>query len=312
MRRSGIMILFVLSVSLAACGQQTIAVNLTPTATQLPPTATPVPPTPTPAASATQVKACFGNNVNVSQVVQSGDILVLQATLGGLTYPSAKLPDGTPATKPYRVHSLDGSSNAADFPNSPLTNPYINDEHSGSLDLSVCNISPLQTHKVASIWLQFASLTPFNGQLNQWQFCNGAMDSHHNLLGGGCGGAKAGCECFHVTLPGALAMNTPYASKQTGNDLNSPGDNAGTLPLALGPGKSASFDVGIDKPAQAATFTFQLGAKIDTNANAIFGPPSAAILLAPVADDWGAMNCQKPAMLAQITPTTPETYYICP
>jgi hypothetical protein len=318
MRRNGIVILFVSIIGMAviACGQQSVAINITPTATQIPPsptaTSTPVPPTPIPAPSATLVKACFGSSAKPSQVAQSGDILVIQTTLGFLTYPSAKLPDGTSTAKPYRVHSLDGSANATDFPGSPITNPDITDEHSGSLGFSVCNGSPSKTHKVTSIWLQIASMTPFNAPLNEWQFCNGAMDSHHNLQGGGCGGAKAGCECFHVALPGVPATNTPYSSKQTGNDLNSPGDGAGTLPLTLGPGKSASFDVGIDKPAHAATFTFQLGAKIDGSANAVFGPPSAAILLSPVADDWGAMNCQKPAMLAQITPTTPESLYICP
>lgn len=290
----------------ASCGSSAVAtVSATSTAT-----ATPSPsPTAVPTVSPSVIANCFGAGTKAADVTLIGDILILRGGLGGLDYPSVSLPDGTALTKPYKLNSYDTDFYGKNFPNSPTTNPLVENEHGGSYSVSVCNISGTQTHTIQAVTAKLASFTAYTGQLSSWNFCDGTLTSHHSLYGGGCGGAKAGCECFHATLPANTPVGTVLTVKQTGNDLNTPGDNAGTLPLALHPGSEMSFDVGVDQPSPAGTYAFQLGINVD--GMAIFGQATPSALFAPVAHTWNGQNCQKPAMLAQIAATTPETYYIC-
>jgi hypothetical protein len=88
-----------------------------------------------------------------------------------------------------------------------------------------------------------------------------------------------------------------------------PGDNLGKLPFTLNPGKSVTLSLGMDTPP-IGTYTFAFGFTFD-GASPIYSANSPHTLLAPVAHKWTGTACQQPALEAQITPTNPETYYIC-
>lgn len=297
------------AVLFASCGSAPAA--KVPTISTVPATSTALPPVATaiPTASPADIANCFGAGTKASAVTRTGDMLILRGDLGGLTYPNVMLPTGTALSQPFKLNSYDNDIYGKNFPNSPVTNPSVENEQGGSYTVSVCNISGSQTHVIQQVLAKLASFTAYAGQLSQWNLCDGTLTSHHALYGGGCGGAKAGCECFHATLPANTAVGTVLTVKQTGNSLNAPGDNAGTLPITVQPGKAVSFDIGFDMPAPAGMYTFQLGVIVD--GTPLYGQATPAALYAPVAHAWKGTNCQHPAMLAQISPTNPETYYIC-
>jgi hypothetical protein len=299
---SGLLLLVVL---LAGCGI-TAAGGASSASTASPtPTATPAP-TIAPALLA----SCFGSDAaQTVHVVQSGDLLLTQPQLGGLAYPAVMLPATTPATRPYPLESPDQSAYQTDFPNSPITNPSM-DEHGGGFQFAVCNISRTSPHVLMGVSARLVAVTPYSGQLNQWQGCDGTLSSHHQFVGGGCGGGIAGCVCFRATFPETATVGTEVPMVQTGTSLNDPGDGLGKLPFSLGPGRAATLLVGTAKPKAPATYSFTFGLTFDQGA-AVYTPTSPAVLLAPIAHSWTGNNCEQPAMLAQITATSPETYYIC-
>jgi hypothetical protein len=256
------------------------------------------------------ITACFGPNVKASQVVLSGDFLFTQLQVGGLSYPSVMLPDGTPTSKPYKLTSAGPDDYATDFPNSPITNPAMAERGGGGFTFSVCNISPSAKHVLQSVSATLVSFTAYSGSLSEWQACNGALDSHHNFTGGGCGGAIAGCDCFHAKFPNNSAVGTQEVMTQTDTTLDNPGDNLAKLPFSLAPGKSVTLFVGMDTPQPAGQYGFSFSLQLD--GTPVSSPNSPVVLLAPVAHEWGGLACQTPSFLAQITPTNPESYYICP
>jgi hypothetical protein len=115
--------------------------------------------------------------------------------------------------------------------------------------------------------------------------------------------------CFHAVFPNASAGTTVTMTQNTSTIPAPPSDTMGKLPFTLKPGKSIPLDLGMSTPP-TGTYTFAFGFTFD-GTSPIYSPSSPATLLAPVAHNWTGAACQQPAFEAQITPTTPETYYIC-
>jgi hypothetical protein len=294
-----------LALLLAGCGGSS-STNSQPTATS---TATSTATT-VPTVAPSVITACFGANVTAAQVTRSGDFLFTQLQVGGLAYPSVMLPDGTPITKPYKLTTTGPQAYPVDFPSSPITNPGMAERGGGGFTFAVCNISAGTTHVLQSVSATLVSFTAYTGSLSEWQACNGPLDSHHNFTGGGCGGAMAGCDCFHAKFPNNSAVGAQEAMTQTDTMLNNPGDNLAKLPFPLAPGKSVTLFVGMDTPQPAGQYGFSFSLQLD--GTPVVSPNSPVVLLAPVAHEWGGLACQTPSFLAQITPTNPESYYLCP
>ena len=296
-----------LVVFLAGCGAATpAAANST-----LPPSPSPtatvtVAPTVTPVSTApvNLFSTCDGTS---RQATQYGDILVSPVTADGLAYPSVMLPDGTPTDKPYKLTANLRQAYTADFPNSPVTNPGLNEIGGGGYQVTICNTSSSQAHVLQAVSARITGYTQYTGQLNSWQWCDSTLTSHHQPGGGGCGGGFAGCDCFHVVFPSS-SVGTTVTMTQTQDTLNVPGDHLGKLPFTLSPGKSVTLLLGLDMPP-SGTYTFAFGFTFD-GASPLFSTNSPNTLLAPVAHKWTGTACQQPALEAQITPTNPETYYI--
>src|SRR5262249_62240303 len=117
------------------------------------------------------------------------------------------LPKSAVASKPFALHSPDQDAYQSDFPNSPITNPGMN-EQGGGFQFSICNGSQTRTHVLTAVSAKIITLAAFSGEVNQWQGCDGTFSSHHQLVGGGCGGGLAGCICLHATFPGSVAAGT--------------------------------------------------------------------------------------------------------
>jgi hypothetical protein len=303
---------------LGACGS-TSSVVVTGTVTPKAPTATP-----THAATATAtavptvapgvITACFGASAAGWHVTQVGDLLFAPVVLAGLTYPSVMLPDGTPLSQPFKM-AHDNINSYVDFPSSPLTNPVLGDSGSkgSGFNLNVCNVSSGARHSLQGISVRIDSFTDYSGQLNQWNYCDGSIDSHHNPTAQGCGGAVAGCVCFNANFPaGAPLIGETAPATQTDGSLNAPGDGLAHFPFVLAPGKAVGITVTIGAPSRGR-FVFNVGVTFDGGSSPVFAPtPAPEVLLAPVAHKWDGMTCMNtPSLLAQITPTAPETYYIC-
>ena len=292
---------------LAGCSSSA-STNSQPTATSTATATATSTATAVPTIAPSVITACFGTNVTAAQVTRSGDFLFTQLQVGGLSYPAVMLPDGTSTSKPYKVTSAGPSAYTTDFPNSPITNPAMS-ERGGGFSFAVCNISAATTHVLQSLSAKLTSFTAYTGSLSEWQACNGAMNSHHNVTGGGCGGGIAGCNCFHAKFPNNSAVGTQEVMTQTDTMLNNPGDNLAKLPFSLAPGKSVALFVGMDTPQPAGQYGFSFSLQFD--GTPVVSPNSPVVLLAPVAHEWGGLACQAPSFLAQITPTNPESYSIC-
>jgi hypothetical protein len=308
MRNRLILVAIILVLGSLACALPTPGGSATATAT---PTVSPFTATPSPTpVSAALITKCFGSSsTSVGKVVGSGDMLYSQPLMGFLAYPNVMLPDGTPLAKPYKISSAGPAAYATDFLTSPITNPSLSDT-GGGFYFGICNTSATKSHTLQAITAKIVAFVAYGGQLNQWNGCDGATDSHHQLAGGGCGGAMAGCVCFHAPFATSAGAGAEVTTTQTNDSLNAPGDHAGKLPLALGPGHVVFVFVGMSKPSAAGQYTLTMGLQVDGKTS--YSPASPSLLLAPVAHKWTGQACQSPAMLAQITATTPETYYLCP
>lgn len=300
----GIIGIIALLVVLTGCG--TTAANSTTTPT---PTATVAPTaTPAPTVSSAVVSACFGSTVSPSQVIQSGDILVSPVYVNYLAYASVMLPDGTPTNKPYQLTTSARAAYTADFPNSPVTNPALEDG-GGGFYLQLCNSSATQAHVLQSVAASIVSSTPYTAQLSSWNVCDGTMDSHHLVTGGGCGGGISPCMCFHAAFPSSSAGTTVTMTQNTSLLPAVASDSIGELPFTLNPGQSLPLKLGMDR-LPTGTYTFAFGVTFDSG-SPLFSANSPVTLLAPVAHKWTGTGCQQSTLEAQITPTNPETYYIC-
>jgi hypothetical protein len=301
---------------LGACSSTSVVV--TGTMTPKAPTATPTHALPTATATASVpsgvITACFGPGSASWHVTQVGDLLFAPVFLGPLSYPSIMLPDGTPLAQPFKM-AHDNVNGYVDFPGVPLTNPYISDNGSNGSGFSfaVCNLSGMSRHSLQAISVRIDAFADYGNQLNQWNWCDGSIDSHHNPTAAGCGGAAAFCTCFHAAFPaGAPSVGETAPATQTNSSLNAPGDGLAHFPFVLAPGKAITVLVTVEAPARGR-FVFNIGVTYDGGASPVYAPtPAPEILLAPVVHKWDGQTClNMPALLAQIVPTAPETYYVC-
>jgi hypothetical protein len=307
------------ALAMAGCGSTSVVVSGTPTVKT--PTATAMHvPTAVPTVATGVITACFGSDAAGLHVTQVGDLLFAPVTLAGLTYPSVMLPDGTPLSQPFKmahtnIPAAGGAGGYVDFPTSPLTNPVLaNTGSKGSgLELRVCNVSNGARHVLQGVSARIESFTAYGGQLNQWNWCHGSIDSHQNPTASGCGGAVAGCVCFDAAFPAGAGIGATAAATQTDGSLNNPGDGLANFPYVLASGKAISVQVTLTAPTAPGRYIFTIGVTYDGGSSPVYAPtPAPEVLLAPVAHKWDGMTCMNtPSLLAQITPTSPETYYIC-
>jgi hypothetical protein len=267
-------------------------------------------PTAVPATPSTSCASGSGNTPNTTPRHQIGDLIVTEAQLS-LAYPAQQLPDGTPLA-PLKLNSNVDLAN--EFPNSPPVNPQLKENPSGYAFL-VCNAAPSQPHVIRSVSVRIASFTPYGGQLNSWQFCDGTFARPQGASSGGCGGGASYEEYLHATFPTDAGAGATVAAAQTGTGTNpAPGaTQANPLPVMLGLGKTLTFDVGITAPAAPGLYGFAFGLAIDDQSPTFFSTTQPA-LLAPIAHKWTGQACEAPAMQAKIpqTVTDPPTMYICP
>jgi hypothetical protein len=190
-----------------------------------------------------------------------------------------------------------------------MTNPQMSSAGGGFV-ISVCNVSGSASHVLQAVSAKLVSFTAYNGALNEWQACNAPVDSHGNPTAGGCGGAVAGCDCFHTAFPDNSPVGTEESMTQTDDTLNNPGDHLAKLPFTLAAGKSIQFFAAMEVPKPAGQYGFLFNLQFD--GTKVASPNSPVVLLAPVAHEWTGQACLKAPFMAQITPTNPESYYICP
>jgi hypothetical protein len=306
---------------LGACGStSSVVVSTTPTSTllTLPPTRVALP-TPGQPVDPIVTAYCFGPQANTWQATQFGDLVFAPVFLGPLTYPSVMLPDGTPLNQPFKMAQdnvpTSPGTGYVDFSASPATNPTLTGGSKGAgFVLNVCNVSSSARHVLQSVRVHIDSFAAYGGQLNQWNWCDGSIDSHHNPSPQGCGGASAMCVCFSAQFPATAGAGAEVTASQTEGSRYNPGDGKGNFPYVLDPGKtSIQIMVTTVAPTAPGRYVFDIGVTYDDHPLPVYAQTSAPeVLLAPVAHQWSGMTCQNtPSLLAQITPTTPETYYIC-
>jgi hypothetical protein len=285
---------------------------LTATANATPTTATDLAPTAPPSL----VNACF-INPGVFQARQVGDLLYTPIGLNDFDDPGAELPDAASISQPFRLISPFEVSYTADFPSSPFTNPRVAGQGNGFV-FEVCNASTTQSHLLQSIIAKIVILTPYAGQLSEWNGCDTAITSQHqDAVYSTCPPVTSTrhCMCFHATFSPPATAGSAVEMTQTNAEVAAPGSGqgiAGEFPLELGPRQSVWFQLDMDQPTSPGLYSFTFGLMMD-NAGITFDPYTGpTVLLAPVAHKWSGQAClSQPGLLSQITPTNPETYYIC-
>ncbi len=84
------------------------------------------------------------------------------------------------------------------------------------------------------------------------------------------------------------------------------------MPAAIGPNKSIGLAVAINGLTSQGIYELRFGLSVDGAAPSVVTPAGDPFLIAPAATLWTGAACTTPAMQAQITASTQETYYICP
>lgn len=257
-----------------------------------------------PLASAAQVTACgFSAYSAYSPVYDLGNgLIVIPDT--SMAFPAFQLPEGTPL-KPFKVDTDTNSS----LLQSPLVNP---DLRGAGIYLVACNIGQ-QPITIQGVKVSIISFTPYSGQLNSWNRCDG-MYAGPNKIVGGCGGGQVSDEVVVATFAANAGVGTVVDATQKSAEAT-----YGPMPFALPVHQSAQRDSGVVRiriplapPTAQGTYTFGLGLVAQQNTTAFF-PASKPMLLAPVTQKWDGPSCQAPNMASQIPPeTNPPTYYICP
>lgn len=300
----------VLAILLAGCGAATKAriggrqsgSSATTTATAT------LGPSPIPTAPLDQQASCEHNSAyTLGTFKQVGGLIVSPVGLG-LDNPSEQVPDGTPS-KPIQIPT-NGTNNP--FPNSPAVNPQMHEGVAG-ITFNVCNALATGSHTLQSVSVTIASFTPYTGQLNAWQPCDGAFTKHYGYSPAGCPGDNYFDELLHATFGPSDGVGASVIAAQTGVGLDqNTGRNASPLPLALATGASVSVDVGITVPTAPGTYTFAFSLVVDGAAPVTFATTDP-LLFAPVARWWSGKGCGQPAMLSQIPASAgQDDEFICP
>jgi len=309
-RTASVGLLLLVALLAAACGQSTSRPGALAQHTSTPtlvPTSVPTQlPTATPAQAASGCAVGGGANL-----LRAGDLVISPIQLTNVSYPSQHIPDGTPL-KPYAFTT---NNLGALFPDIPPTNPSLAESagSAGGYAFVICNDSPTQSHTIRAISVKIAALTPYTGQLNTYQACDGFYARPGPATFGGCGGGFITDEYLHATFAPSAGAGAAVTAIQTKTGSSFGHGSEPPLPDTLSPGHTVGFVVGLTAPTTPGTYTFSFGVTIDSGAPVYFGN-APATLLAPVVHKWTGPACEKPAMLAQIPTavTNPPTRYICP
>ena len=247
--------------------------------------------------------------------VQIGDLFVTTVRMA-LDTPAEMLPGGTPL-KPFQLASVLDLSK--DFPNSPPTNPLVDEHRAGGYGFSICNSSIGQTHVIQSVTVTVAAFSAYTGKLNSWQPCGGyytrpaRQSVTFTTSAGGCAADYFANESLHATFSAYAAGGASVVAEQTGTADSPDGSQHVTpLPYALPPGLAIGVLVGLTVPTTPGAYTFAFSLRVDNGSPAAISsmPPA---LFAPVTHKWTGTACATPAMQSQLPPAGSQpTYWICP
>src|SRR5689334_6293711 len=197
-------------------------------------------PTPAPLSTVTadQFHAACPSGQGFGDIYHSGDSYIA-VSLIGLAYPAAKLPDGVPLD-PFKLPSDAGDLHG--LPQSPEVNPEL--EHTGIM-VEYCNGAKSASHRVEGVSVRIDRFTPYTGELNSWQFCDGFY-TNGQVNGGGCGGHFFADEYLHATFAATASAGTTSDAnfiKVVSDDSTLP-----PLPVNLSSGQSALLEVALTAP----------------------------------------------------------------
>jgi hypothetical protein len=284
---------------LAGCGGAAAGQTSTPTAT-LPSTPSPTPAL-LPTVTADQFHAVCSSGQGFGSIYQSGDFYIA-VSLIGLDYPAAKLPDGVPLA-PFKLPSDAGELHG--LPQSPEVNPEL--EHTGVM-VEFCNGAKGAAHRVEGVSARIDRFTPYTGDLNSWQFCDGFY-VNGKTNGGGCGGHFFADEYLHATFPptaGAGATQAANFVKVVSEDPTPPPP----LPFNLASGQSVLLEVAITAPTAPGTYGFSFSVGVD-GAHLPYAALPDELLLDSAARKWSGDACTVPVMQDEL-PAGSTDSYICP
>ena len=250
-------------------------------------------------------QASCARNYTLGTFVQVGGVIISPLS-GGLNNPSMQVPDGT-LDKPIQLPL--GKETSA-FPHSPEVNPQMHEGASGETFV-VCDGSASAPHTLQSVRVSIASFTPYTGQLNAWQPCDGFFTKHYGYSPTGCPGDAFYDELLHATFGPGDGVGATVTAAQTGANPT-PGHIVSPLPVTLSPGGTVSVDVGITVPTAPGTYTFAFSVVVD-GAAPVRVSTTDPLMFAPVARWWSGKGCTQPAMLAQIPASAgQDDEFICP
>lgn len=300
--------LLLLVALLAGCG----ATTATDTASTQPTATTPPAATPSPTVTPIGFEPC-GESFKGRDFVQIGDLFVTRVGMA-LDAPTEKLPDGTPL-KPF--HLATAADLSKYIPNSPPTNPIVDEHRAGGYGFSICNDSVAQAHVIQSVTVTISAFTAYTGKLNSWQPCDGFYTRQPAMLSttsaGGCAADYFANEYLHATFAASATSGTSVVAQQTGaQDSQDGSQHVTSLPYALPPGLAIGVLVGLTVPMTPGAYTFAFSLGVDNGSPAAISamPPA---LFAPVAHKWNGTACATPAMQSQLPPAGSQAmYWICP
>lgn len=266
-------------------------------------------PTPLPTAPLYQQAACTQTiRYNLGTFTQVDGVIVSPVGLG-LDNPNEQVPDRTPS-KPIQIPT-NGTNNP--FPDSPAVNPRMGEGVAGIIFL-VCGGSDTATHTLQSVRVSIASFTPYTGQLNTWQPCDGVYTKRNGYSPAGCGADAFYDELLHATFSSTDGAGATVTAVQTGTSSvpQAGGKTISPLPVTLASGSGVTIDVGITVPTAPGTYTFAFSLVVDGAAPVTFGKTDP-LLFAPVARSWSGQGCTTPAMQALIPASAgQDDQFICP
>lgn len=101
-------------------------------------------------------------------------------------YPAYPMQDGEPLN-PYQLNDAAGDGN---FTQTIPVNPAIQQVGAG-YGFFLCNTSASASHVVSTFLARIVSFTPYTGQLNAWQPCDGSYSRTRGVVKPECGGTQA-------------------------------------------------------------------------------------------------------------------------
>jgi hypothetical protein len=259
-------------------------------------------PTPAPLSTVTadQFHAACPSGQGFGDIYHSGDSYIA-VSLIGLAYPAAKLPDGVPLD-PFKLPSDAGDLHG--LPQSPEVNPEL--EHTGIM-VEYCNGAKSASHRVEGVSVRIDRFTPYTGELNSWQFCDGFY-TNGQVNGGGCGGHFFADEYLHATFAATASAGTTSDAnfiKVVSDDSTLP-----PLPVNLSSGQSALLEVALTAPTAPGTYGFSFSVGVD-GAHLPYAALSDDLLLDSAARKWSGDACKVAAMQDELFGVSTGSY-ICP